>query len=136
MAFVSAPVSGFPCLVTVSQVSCKSTFLGSLVARRPRCTYNPSVVRAVSSNDFKTGTTILMDGTIFRVQEFLHVKPGKGTLFQLCPGFCSFRSLRQYLLTNTMADTCHCFLHRLGFCPVKAEEHENWQHYGENFQSW
>jgi elongation factor P len=36
----------------------------------------------VSSNDFKTGMTILMDGNVYKVLEFLHVKPGK-TLFLL-----------------------------------------------------
>ncbi len=36
----------------------------------------------VSSNDFKTGMTILIDGNVYKVLEFLHVKPGK-TLFLL-----------------------------------------------------
>ncbi|MCL6593520.1 MAG: elongation factor P [Alicyclobacillus sp.] len=35
----------------------------------------------ISSNDFRTGTTIEVDGEIFRVIEFLHVKPGKGAAF-------------------------------------------------------
>lgn len=35
----------------------------------------------VSSNDFKTGTTIELDGSVWRVIEFLHVKPGKGSAF-------------------------------------------------------
>lgn len=35
----------------------------------------------ISSNDFKTGMTIILDGTIFQVIEFLHVKPGKGSAF-------------------------------------------------------
>ncbi len=35
----------------------------------------------ISSNDFKTGMTILLDGNIFQVVEFLHVKPGKGAAF-------------------------------------------------------
>lgn len=35
----------------------------------------------MSSNDFRTGTTIEIDGVVFRVQEFLHVKPGKGAAF-------------------------------------------------------
>eukprot|EP00802_Teleaulax_amphioxeia_P018302 Tamp_18493.p1 GENE.Tamp_18493~~Tamp_18493.p1 ORF type:complete len:240 (-),score=68.93 Tamp_18493:245-964(-) len=35
----------------------------------------------VSSNDFKTGLTILMDGNVYKVLEFLHVKPGKGSAF-------------------------------------------------------
>ena len=35
----------------------------------------------ISSNDFRTGTTIEMDGSVWRVVEFLHVKPGKGSAF-------------------------------------------------------
>lgn len=35
----------------------------------------------ISSNDFRTGTTIEMDGVPYRVLEFLHVKPGKGAAF-------------------------------------------------------
>lgn len=35
----------------------------------------------ISSNDFRTGTTIELDGQIFRVIEFMHVKPGKGAAF-------------------------------------------------------
>ena len=35
----------------------------------------------ISSNDFRPGTTIEYDGAIWRVMEFLHVKPGKGAAF-------------------------------------------------------
>ena len=35
----------------------------------------------ISSNDFKTGLTIEVDGDIFQVVEFQHVKPGKGSAF-------------------------------------------------------
>ncbi len=35
----------------------------------------------ISSNDFRTGTTIEVDGGIYRVIEFMHVKPGKGAAF-------------------------------------------------------
>jgi elongation factor P len=35
----------------------------------------------ISSNDFRTGTSIEMDGSVWRVVEFLHVKPGKGSAF-------------------------------------------------------
>ena len=35
----------------------------------------------ISSNDFRTGTTIELDGAVWRVIEFLHVKPGKGSAF-------------------------------------------------------
>ncbi len=35
----------------------------------------------ISSNDFKRGTTIKMDGDLFSVVEFQHVKPGKGGAF-------------------------------------------------------
>lgn len=35
----------------------------------------------ISSNDFRPGTTIEVDNQIFRVIEFMHVKPGKGAAF-------------------------------------------------------
>ena len=35
----------------------------------------------ISSNDFRTGVTIELDGAPWRVVEFLHVKPGKGSAF-------------------------------------------------------
>lgn len=35
----------------------------------------------ISVNDFRTGTTIELDGAVWVVVEFLHVKPGKGAAF-------------------------------------------------------
>lgn len=35
----------------------------------------------ISTNDFRPGTTIEVDGAVHRVTEFLHVKPGKGAAF-------------------------------------------------------
>lgn len=35
----------------------------------------------ISSNDFRPGVTIELDGAVWRVIEFLHVKPGKGAAF-------------------------------------------------------
>ncbi|UWG95724.1 elongation factor P [Dehalobacter sp. DCM] len=35
----------------------------------------------ISSNDFKTGVTIELDGDVFQIVEFQHVKPGKGAAF-------------------------------------------------------
>ena len=45
--------------------------------------YDPGVCKTgmISSNDFRTGTTIELDGQVWRVVEFLHVKPGKGSAF-------------------------------------------------------
>ncbi|KAL4424103.1 hypothetical protein ABPG75_001404 [Micractinium tetrahymenae] len=58
------------------------------------------VVRAaqVSSNDFKNGMTIEMDGAPYKVVEFLHVKPGKGAAF--------VRSkLKNFITNNTVEKT-------------------------------
>jgi elongation factor P len=46
-------------------------------------TYNPPIRGAamISSNDFRTGSSIELDGQVWRVVEFLHVKPGKGSAF-------------------------------------------------------
>jgi elongation factor P len=35
----------------------------------------------ISSNDFRPGVTIELDGSVWKVVEFLHVKPGKGAAF-------------------------------------------------------
>ncbi|MEA1960262.1 MAG: elongation factor P [Bacillota bacterium] len=35
----------------------------------------------ISVNDFKTGMTIELEGTVYQVVEFQHVKPGKGSAF-------------------------------------------------------
>ncbi len=35
----------------------------------------------ISSNDFRNGVTIVMEGHLWTVIEFLHVKPGKGSAF-------------------------------------------------------
>lgn len=35
----------------------------------------------ISVNDFKNGMTIEVDGNLWRVIEFMHVKPGKGSAF-------------------------------------------------------
>jgi elongation factor P len=35
----------------------------------------------ISSNDFRPGVSIELDGSVWRVVDFLHVKPGKGSAF-------------------------------------------------------
>ncbi|NLK00671.1 MAG: elongation factor P [Clostridia bacterium] len=35
----------------------------------------------ISTNEFRTGLTIELDGNIFTVVDFMHVKPGKGAAF-------------------------------------------------------
>lgn len=35
----------------------------------------------ISSNDFRPGVTIEIDGMVWQVVEFQHVKPGKGAAF-------------------------------------------------------
>ncbi|MFP4498508.1 MAG: elongation factor P [Vulcanimicrobiota bacterium] len=35
----------------------------------------------ISSNDFRNGMTIILDGELYNIVEFLHVKPGKGAAF-------------------------------------------------------
>lgn len=35
----------------------------------------------ISTNDFRTGVTIELDGDIYQIMEFQHVKPGKGAAF-------------------------------------------------------
>ncbi len=38
----------------------------------------------ISTNDFKTGLTIELEGDVWAVVEFQHVKPGKGSAFVRC----------------------------------------------------
>mmetsp|Transcript_28278 Transcript_28278/g.83043 ORF Transcript_28278/g.83043 Transcript_28278/m.83043 type:complete len:225 (-) Transcript_28278:331-1005(-) len=40
-----------------------------------------SLPMMLTSNDFKVGLTIESEGSVYKVQEFLHVKPGKGAAF-------------------------------------------------------
>ncbi len=35
----------------------------------------------ISVNDIKTGMTVIIEGSIYQIIEFLHVKPGKGAAF-------------------------------------------------------
>lgn len=35
----------------------------------------------ISTNDFKTGVTIELDGQVYQIIDFQHVKPGKGSAF-------------------------------------------------------
>ena len=35
----------------------------------------------ISTNDFRTGTTVEIDGGAWQVVDFQHVKPGKGAAF-------------------------------------------------------
>jgi elongation factor P len=39
------------------------------------------MMAVISTNDFKTGLTLEIDGNLWQVVEFLHVKPGKGSAF-------------------------------------------------------
>lgn len=42
---------------------------------------NKEVVRLISVNDLRKGLTVTVDGEIYSVVDFLHVKPGKGAAF-------------------------------------------------------
>ncbi|XP_002963184.2 uncharacterized protein LOC9643394 [Selaginella moellendorffii] len=76
----------------MDSVVCSARVLGPrsvIPSFRPHCQpqrqrtqqrFRLSIV-AVSSNDFKTGTEIEIDNAPWRVIEFLHVKPGKGSAF-------------------------------------------------------
>lgn len=53
---------------------------------------------ALSSNDIKNGSSIVVDGAPWKVLEFLHVKPGKGAAFVRT-------KLRNYITGNTVEKT-------------------------------
>eukprot|EP00884_Botryococcus_braunii_P016595 jgi/Botrbrau1/3619/Bobra.0204s0013.1 len=52
----------------------------------------------ISSNDFRPGVTLELDGAPWRVVEFLHVKPGKGAAFVRT-------KLKNYITGNTVERT-------------------------------
>src|SRR5436190_22503604 len=52
----------------------------SRARRRPPAPPLPSAA-VISTNQFKNGTHIEVDGAIYRILEFQHVKPGKGGAF-------------------------------------------------------
>ncbi|KAM7263870.1 hypothetical protein ACFE04_001553 [Oxalis oulophora] len=60
----------------------------------------PRILRiyAFSSNDIKVGSNIVVDGSPWRVLEFLHVKPGKGAAFVRT-------KLKNYMTGNTVEKT-------------------------------
>ena len=41
----------------------------------------PSVAEVVSTNQFRNGMHVEVDGQVWRIVEFQHVKPGKGGAF-------------------------------------------------------
>jgi elongation factor P len=97
MAFVTSPPAGFglgarsrvtepqraPILITASAFNGRAVLSASISRADGRCAgataHAPSM--NISTNDFRPGTTIELDGNIFRVVEFMHVKPGKGSAF-------------------------------------------------------
>ncbi|XP_071907908.1 uncharacterized protein [Coffea arabica] len=91
-----------PCLRPSPSSSPSNPFLFSmrpflLSSRRPRF---PSTTKifAFSSNDIKVGSNIEVDGSPWRVIEFLHVKPGKGAAYVRT-------TLRNYVTGNTVEKT-------------------------------
>ncbi|KAK3139184.1 hypothetical protein QOZ80_5AG0379160 [Eleusine coracana subsp. coracana] len=55
-------------------------------------------VYALSSNDIRVGTNVVVDGAPWKVLEFLHVKPGKGAAFVRT-------KMRNYVTGNTVEKT-------------------------------
>jgi elongation factor P len=54
--------------------------IASLGARNPRLNW-PAVAEVVSTNQFRNGMHVELDGQVWRIVEFQHVKPGKGGAF-------------------------------------------------------
>ncbi|KAG6556758.1 hypothetical protein Mapa_001702 [Marchantia paleacea] len=89
-----------PALQPSAPVS-RKTFatIGVIPRRLARISVSPSVgVWALSSNDFRNGTNIEIDGAPWKILEFLHVKPGKGAAFVRT-------KLRNYVTGNTVDRT-------------------------------
>src|SRR5204862_3227767 len=50
-------------------------------AARSRGLHSAAVAETVSTNQFRNGMHIELDGSVWRIVEFQHVKPGKGGAF-------------------------------------------------------
>ncbi|BBN07234.1 elongation factor P [Marchantia polymorpha subsp. ruderalis] len=73
--------------------------IGVIPRTLTRLSVSPSVgVWALSSNEFRNGTNIEIDGAPWKILEFLHVKPGKGAAFVRT-------KLRNYVTGNTVDRT-------------------------------
>ncbi|KAK3242984.1 hypothetical protein CYMTET_47346 [Cymbomonas tetramitiformis] len=87
-------------------LAAKSAFVGSVrpaslcafTATRKPSVRSRLVVTALTSNDFKNGMSIIIDKQPYRVTEFLHVKPGKGSAFVRT-------KVKNYLTGNTVEKT-------------------------------
>jgi elongation factor P len=70
------PYSLFPIPYSLFPVPC------SLITGTINADYLPKFASfMISSNDFRPGVSIVLDGSVWRVIDFLHVKPGKGSAF-------------------------------------------------------
>ncbi|GBF87327.1 elongation factor P [Raphidocelis subcapitata] len=85
------------------------------------------VVRAatVSTNDFKNGMTVELDGVPFKVVEFLHVKPGKGAAF--------VRSKLKNLLTGNTNERTFRAGEQLGLAEVMRRDGQFTYAEGDNY---
>lgn len=71
-------ITGTPAQVQLCQQLIQD--LGTLW-REGRPVSGVDILDMISSNDFRPGVSIELDGAVWRVVEFLHVKPGKGSAF-------------------------------------------------------
>ena len=79
----------------------------------------------VSTSDFKTGLTIELDGDIFTIVDFQHVKPGKGAAF--------VRSKLKNIRTGAMAEQTFRAGEKVAKAHVEKKSMEYLYNDGENF---
>src|SRR2546428_14044548 len=80
---------------------------------------------SVSTNDLKNGMTLDLDGTLFQVIEFQHVKPGKGGAF----GRTRLRNVR----TGAVLERTFNAGVKIGLAIVERKEMQYLYPEGENF---
>ncbi|XP_058075364.1 uncharacterized protein LOC131223856 [Magnolia sinica] len=85
------------CPSSISFSSSLSTLPKRVFTKMPSRSRFPKIF-AFSSNDIKVGSNIEVDGSPWRVLEFLHVKPGKGAAFVRT-------KIRNYMTGNTVEKT-------------------------------
>ena len=92
----------------------------------------------ISAGDFRNGVTIELEGNIYQIIEFQHVKPGKGAAFvrtklkNIVSGGVVEKTFRPALTESPAAKYAKSFFHK-HLCNKKTDKtkchHKNKQHW-------
>src|SRR3712207_8067635 len=68
-------------MIILTLVTHTVLFFFLMIRRPPRSTLFPYTTLFRSTNDMRPGQTLDIDGTLFTITQYQHVKPGKGQAF-------------------------------------------------------